>query len=231
MTKDLLIICPVRGRPGNDDRLHASWAASTTGRSELVFVADDDDQTPRPHRVIRLPRASVPVKVNAAVEMHPEYSFYMFVGDDVVFSQPWEDQLLSSCPGPLSLAWAYDGAQNQHLPCHPIMTRTLYRCLGWFFYPKLQHLFVDNALLDAVRYLGYEIGMGDKIWTWRRDILIEHLHADWGKAERDELYRGVDTLWARDRAVYQGTWLSQDLWPTVRKAKAEFLRLRNAAEI
>lgn len=221
--KDILILCPVRGRAGNDIRLLETWSKKTEGLSEVLFVCDDDDETPRNYECkVTIPRKNVPLKTNTAIELYPDYRFYMFVGDDVVFTQQWESQFISSCKHPASMVWAYDGAQYQHLPCHPMLSGNLVKALGWFFYPKLQHLYVDNVLLDIVRYLGYELGVGDQLWTWERDILIEHLHADFNKAPNDELYQSVDGLWAKDKHTYHQTWLKNDLWPTIRRLKEVF---------
>jgi len=104
MKKPILIICPTRGRVAPLLRMIESWQATTSGQSELVLVADDDDPAVEEWLPVvtgwgigvRIGmRMGFPVKANLVVHDNPDRLLYMSVDDDEVFRTPgWEERYL-----------------------------------------------------------------------------------------------------------------------------------------
>ena len=231
--KDILVVCPTRERHDLRQRMYDSWKTCTEERSDLLFVADADDSTPHVGETMVVQRGNLVEKMNAAVADRIDcgYRFMFFLGDDNVFCQPWESEVLSAAPEfPLSLQWTYDGFQVQHLPVHPMLSTKLCKLLGWFFYPKLKHYFVDNASLDFARYLGYELGVGDAAWRFHRNVLIEHRHVDTGKGKDDAVYAASRQRWNEDSWTYNNVWLRHELWQTVRRVCEAYKQEQRPAE-
>jgi hypothetical protein len=68
------------------------------------------------------------------------------------------------------------------------------RALGWWTPPGLFHCFADDAWEEIIARLGNR--------QYLRDIIVEHWHADNGKAERDATYRHAYGRLEADRRVW-----------------------------
>src|SRR5580704_18725084 len=103
--RDLLIITPTRGRPGNARRLADAVAATCTADTELLFAVDDDDASyddvPINAAMIRGPRKTCPAWSNwLAAEYGPGYRAVASLGDDhLPRTRGWDTLMLDALDG------------------------------------------------------------------------------------------------------------------------------------
>ena len=90
-----------------------------------------------------------------------------------------------------------DGHRTDRLLCMAIMTRWRYLQQGWMFHPDFFSVYSDNYFTDKA----YE----DGVVIERRDIVFEHLHPVFGKAEWDATYArsNSDKNFANGKATYE----------------------------
>jgi len=69
----------------------------------------------------------------------------------------------------------------------PIMTRALYKMLGYFFHPEYKSMHVDVDLFETCKKLG--------VIKYCPDLKFPHHHVSNGKAEMDETYRRSTAHW------------------------------------
>jgi len=212
--KEILIICPTRGRFEGATRLIKSWWETTSDRSDLVFVVDDDDEAGRllwrkqadMGVKVRLGlRMSYPMKTNLVVHDNPDRKLYMSVDDDAVFrTSGWEDRYLDiAASHEYAVIWANDLHNREASPGGFAITNALVRGLGWFAYPRVDHLEVDRVLGDLAKALG--------IAFYLDDVIIEHMHPVLGKSEIDQTYREHWATATTDRLIRNEYWEKREL--------------------
>jgi hypothetical protein len=195
---DLIILCPTRGRPEAAREAFESFrATSQLDGAEIMFVVDDDDPKlaeydAQPFLHLTLPAPGNMVKaLNEAAQwaltnLNP--SFIGFIGDDHRFRTPgWDVDfagvLIERGGG---MVYANDLARlDGDIPTQIVMSSAIVRALGWMGLPTCTHLYIDNAW----RVIGDEL----KMLFYMPDVVIEHLHPAFGKAEWDEGHKRVNT--------------------------------------
>jgi len=213
-SKEILIICPTRGRYEGATRLIKSWWETTSDRSDLVLIADDDDeagillweQRADLGVAVRLGlRMKMCVKVNLAVYENPNRKLYLFIGDDVIFrTSGWEDRFLDIAHARrYAIIWANDLHNQERMCVHWASTGPLVRFLGWMMYPRLYHLCTDSAILDLANTLG--------IGFYLPDVIMEHMHVVVGKSELDQTYLDAYAYSEDDRFVWEHLWRAKEL--------------------
>ena len=112
--------------------------------------------------------------------------------------------------GGQAIVYGNDLHQKEALATIPLIPASLINIVGYFAPPTLNHLHVDSVW-DA-------IGRGIGKLFYMPEIIIEHLHPDAGKAERDETYIEVNDS---DRAKQDGEnykkWLNEELPQIINK--------------
>lgn len=90
-----------------------------------------------------------------------------------------------------------DGHRTDRLLCMAIITRWRYLQQGYMFHPEFFSVYSDNYFTDKA----YD----DGVVIERRDIVFEHLHPIFGKAEWDETYArsNSDKNFANGKATYE----------------------------
>ena len=73
-----------------------------------------------------------------------------------------------------------DGYRTDNLLCMAILTRARYKAQGYLFHPEFFSMFSDNHFTDHA--------YADGVVIEAKNIVIEHLHPAFGKAEMDETY-------------------------------------------
>ncbi len=208
MKSDLLVVLPTRGRPGNLNRFIESFAATTELPSDLHIIADDDD-----HGVLNamisshaqmhvIPRASTAYKVNyAAVPGAKTHRAVMFLGDDNVFRTPgWDRRVIEELDimGGGMIHVNDLGGQEAFIPCNIAISSSIVNALGYFDHPSMNHFFVDNVWM--------ELGRGAGCIKYLPDVVIEHMHHIFGKAEFDQLYQETRQKWWSEDEAALATW-------------------------
>jgi len=90
-----------------------------------------------------------------------------------------------------------DGHRTDNLLCMAILTRARYEQQGFMFHPDFFSVYSDNYFTDKA----YD----DGVIVEARDIVFEHLHPCFGKAEWDETYArsNSDTNYQNGKATYE----------------------------
>ena len=202
---DMVWVVPTRGRPDNAVELRRWHAATSSGRSRLLFVVDSDDPeleayqaTGVPLRVVDNDRRGMTGPLNqVAVELAESYRYIGFMGDDHRPRSERFDQVLAEACGDFGLAYGDDLLQGENLPTAVVMTSNIVRALGYMVPPAQDHLYLDDFWLT----LGREL---DSI-TYRPDVVLEHVHPAAGKAASDEGYEAVNSeaMYDHDRAAFE----------------------------
>jgi hypothetical protein len=90
-----------------------------------------------------------------------------------------------------------DGHRTDSLLCMAILTSKRYKQQGFMFHPEFFSVYSDNYFTDKA----YQ----DGVIIEARDIVFEHLHPIFGKAEWDETYArsNSDKNFANGKATYE----------------------------
>jgi hypothetical protein len=195
---DFLILCPTRGRPEAARAAHESFrATSQLEGAEILFVVDDDDPSapeyakqgflhltqPAPGNMVKALNMAAAWAID---NLHPQ--FIGFIGDDHRYRTPgWDVDfagLLIERGG--GMVYGNDGNRvDGDIPTQIVMSTSIVKALGWMGLPGCTHLYIDNAW----RVIGDEL----KMLFYMPDVVIEHLHPAFGKADWDEGHKRVNT--------------------------------------
>jgi hypothetical protein len=203
-------VLPTLGRPEICQRALDSIIAVGCTTGGMVVV--DGDPDPR-YRELRLPPGWIRLEnahnrglldtLNWAFRTHPDEPWYGLLNDDFVIRTPGWDARLVAAAGALGFASSNDLWQaGQPAPgraggrmCGALaFGGNMLRALGWWTPPGLFHCFADDAWEEIATSLGNR--------QYLRDVIVEHWHADNGKAERDATYRHAYGRLEADRLVW-----------------------------
>lgn len=183
----LLIVVPSLGRPQNAARLLERFLSTTTYRdgAYLTFAVEDNDPT-----VLEYPYAYThPVKGGSmvqalnevAVEQASNFDYLAFLGDDTLPYDGWLPKIMEALQGKNnSIVYGNDLHHGENLPTSVFMDSNIVRTLGYMAPPNQKQIFVDN----------YWKALGEDLGTliYLDDVIIEHLHPNFGKAPSDASY-------------------------------------------
>jgi glycosyltransferase involved in cell wall biosynthesis len=186
---EMTILVPSRGRPENIIRLMDAWSTTTTRDTRLLVLVDDDD--PKLNEYLAIPNIDIQVgprlriggTLNAVAPIEATKCFAIgFMGDDhLPRTNGWDDRFLTALDGVgVGVTWGNDLYHGANLPTAVVMTSNIVTTLGYFVMPGGIHLFLDNFWLA--------IGRGIDSAHYLDDVIIEHIHPYFGKAEYDETY-------------------------------------------
>ncbi len=89
-----------------------------------------------------------------------------------------------------------DGHQRDNVITMSIMGRKYYERTGYIYHPDYKSLWCDVEATDVAKMLGKYVYLGDE------QILFDHLHPAWGKAENDQQYKNSESHWEEDKKTY-----------------------------
>ena len=192
---EITILVPSRGRPENIIRLMDAWGATTTRNTRLLVLVDDDD--PKLDEYLAIPNIDMQVgprlriggTLNAVAPIEATKCFAIgFMGDDhLPRTKGWDDRFLTMLKeAKVGVAWGNDLYHGANLPTAVVMTSNIVTTLGYFVMPGGIHLFLDNFWLA--------IGRGMDSAHYFDDVIIEHIHPYFGKAEYDETYTEANDI-------------------------------------
>jgi hypothetical protein len=197
--KDLLVIVPTRGRPGNVSRQQLAMMETRTTVADVLYAVDDDD----PHAMgyARLdgidlaigPRMRLVGTLNFhAARLSSQYRNIGFMGDDHLPRTAFWDQEVANSLGTGSprVVYGNDLFQGGNLATAAFMPSRMVEALGYMAPPELVHLYVDNAWMELGRSLD---GL-----VYREDVVIEHMHPFAGKGVMDPGYQEVNSAAVND---------------------------------
>ncbi len=200
---DLAVVVPTRNRPENIRELVKAFSETKTSRADLILVCDDDDPELNDYKQLpqeiacslfvfpREGKGMAKPLNRAARDLKDEYEYFAFMGDDHrPRTEHWDTDFIDALDAlGTGLVYGNDLHQGKGLPTAVAMTGDIVRALNGMVPPGFIHLYLDNFWLR----LGTDL---DKI-TYLPEIIIEHCHPFFGKAEMDEGYKDVN-----DPAVY-----------------------------
>lgn len=180
------ILCPTRNRPVRFAEMCASARNNAVGPIEiLAYQAIDDISVlagaDRVYRGERIPNSDTwNVLAGYAVG-----DIFMLCGDDVVFRTAGWDKIVEdhfvSIPDRISYAFGNDGSETgTTFGPHGFIHRNWYNAIGYFGARGYICDFIDKWLMDVAGM----VGRCNYV-----DVLIEHLHPVWNKADQDDTYR------------------------------------------
>lgn len=175
-----------RGRPAQAYKARATWLdrAFDADAIEHIYALDQDDETIGPfvtcRHVINHRRGPVAAWNEAAKFSRGEILIQL--SDDWDPPVHWDKLILQKFEGidhPAVLAVS-DGHRTDNLLCMAIINRNRYKQQGYMFHPEFFSMFSDNLFTDRA--------YADGVVIDAPEIVIEHLHPAFGKAEMDETY-------------------------------------------
>jgi hypothetical protein len=227
MPRDLLVIVPSRGRPGNVARLIRAIARTATAQTDLIFGFDDDDPSLRQNIAVTTawsdqmpvgvetgPRKSLGGWTNQiALTAAGDYRALASFGDDhVPQTCGWDKLLLAAIDGMGGVGIAYpdDGIRDDVGEAW-VMSSAIVRALGWMCEPSLQHWWVD----EVITVIGREAGC----LTYLPDVMVRHNHPAAGRGQFDATYWEAFEGVSRDKKAYE-TWRAQRMAADIATVRA-----------
>jgi hypothetical protein len=202
--KKISLIHATRGRCKQAVQARRLWfnKAKNPDAIEHIFGLDDDDMhsaflSVHNHAVAKGIGGCV-AAWNAAAEK-AQGEILIQLSDDWNPPMHW-DQIIIDAIGDTSESKVLaisDGHRTDKLLCMAILTRKRYQQQGFMFHPEFFSVYSDNYFTDKA----YQ----DGVIIEARDIVFEHLHPIFGKAEWDETYArsNSDKNFANGKATYE----------------------------
>jgi hypothetical protein len=201
----VLIVVPSRSRPEVSLEFYEEFKKNSV-ISDLMFGLDDDDvEYPRIPGVLYEvnPRKGMNGTLNEiAVKYADQYDYIGFLGDDHRPRTYGWDEILVNAVKDIKNGITYGRDMTQDGQASPICTfvildTNIIRKLGYMAPTSLKHLYLDNFWRD--------IGYSMSTLRYNHDVIVEHMHPAFHKAEWDEQYREVNApaVYEHDREAYQ----------------------------
>jgi hypothetical protein len=227
--RDLIVIVPSRGRPGNVARFVRAVAKTSTAQTDIVFGFDNDDPDLQksviaaqaaaqsagvPVTVITGPRKGLGAWTNElAATFVADYRALASFGDDhVPQTCGWDKLLLDAINdmGGCGIAYPNDGIRDD--VCEAVvLSSAIVGALGWMCEPTLKHWWVDNVWAD----LGREAGC----LRYLPDVIVRHNHPAAGRGQFDATYWEAFEGVAGDKQAYE-TWRAERMETDVATVRA-----------
>ena len=191
--KDLLVVVPSRGRPGNIAGLLDAMEATCEGDTTLVVGLDDDDPTWEDYPLgpiyeVRGGLRQVVAWINELAL--PEVDNYRWIGhfgdDNLPRTPGWDLRIMEALERtPFAFGNDLYPRAPGSLSCHVFTRSDVIKTLGYFGPPRIRHMYVDVA------WMAWGIRTGI---AYLDDVVIEHMHFTVGKSAHDEVYAASQAL-------------------------------------
>jgi len=175
-----------RGRPAMAYKARATWLdrAADPDAIEHIYALDPDDETIGPFVTCRhvINRGRGPVAAWNEAAWFSKGEILIQLSDDWEPPMHWDKLIIDSIgdTSKSSVLAVNDGHRTDNLLCMAILTRARYLQQGYLFYPEFFSVFSDNYFT----HMAYN----DEVVIEARDIVFEHMHPVFGKAEMDATY-------------------------------------------
>lgn len=215
----MIVIVPSRGRPQRAALMAASVKRTATGPVRVIVGVDPDDPKLDDYRrkvpdLLILPERLYYSGVLNAVarEVWDGDEILGAFGDDVLFRTRGWDAMVTKTLSTPGIAFPNDLAHGAGWPTAVFMSATIARALGYLALPRCRHQYVDNAW----KTLGDELG----VLRYMPDVVCEHLHPAYKKADMDATYHEVYGPHAPiDNAAFH-SWLEDGLPDDAERVRA-----------
>lgn len=210
------VLVPSRGRPDWLARtIRTAYDTATHQRRvEFVIWIDEDDTDDIDYafkarfsgpqdlpdgliRILRGPRTLLSECWNRCAEQ-ARGEILMHAGDDITFNTPGWDQRVreefAKLPDKIGLVFGDDLSTNfPDLATHGFLHRRWVETVGYFLPPLFSSDWNDVWISEVAKKVGRAVPMAD--------VVIEHHHYTFGKAERDKTHAEREERGARDDVV------------------------------
>jgi len=197
------LIHPSRGRAEKAKQTLNNWMLKSSGGNEIehILSIDSDDKELLIYtalfdsKMIIGPNDSVVSATNKAAEIATG-DILIYLSDDFDCPKDWDKLIVDKNLEGEWLLKVDDGLQRFYvgIVTIPIMSKSLYSRLGYFWHPSYKSQFVDRDLYYTVYSMGYLISAPD--------ITFQHNHYSNGKAEKDATYERNDANWETGKAIF-----------------------------
>ncbi len=200
------LIHPSRGRADKSFSTTKKWIENSGVELELVLSLDKSDRSINDYYLNYLDVAgimavndntSVVEATNKAAE-RATGDILIYLSDDFDCPPNWGLSVLKEFEGedrPLLLK-VHDNLQdfNARVLTIPIMNRSLYEKLGYFWFPEYKSMWVDCDLFETVSRMG--------ALKNAKHLVFPHEHHSIGKAPNDETYKASEANWDQGLKVF-----------------------------
>lgn len=202
MKQVISLLAPTRGRPEQALRLALSVLATAVNprRVEVLFYVDLDDPEKSNYidafeqaksQLEQFMRCQLlmgePIGISKAwneLAARSQGNLLIMAADDQTYNDAgWDDRLdqeIEKFPDQIFCMWFNDGHWGEKLCTFPIVSRKWCLTLGYFTTGLFECLYDDLWIMDLAKRLGR--------LHYISDVLTEHLHWSYGKAEIDATY-------------------------------------------
>lgn len=224
--KKTLAICCSRERPERMKETLKSMRETHTEPLDILLVVENDKHLSSYKKIEgvkflvseRDPKIKGAAPLwNMAFNLFPNYDYYVLVADDNIFrTKGWDKRMREKIDK--QNGWAVVHVNDLHkrgsLLSFFMTSGKLIKAVGFISIPGLIHLKVDVLW----QKIGGSIG---KIF-YLDDVIIEHVHPAFGKAEWDDLYRSInsDEVIYNDNDVYD-KWIKEEFPILVKSIKEQ----------
>lgn len=188
----ITLIHPSKGRPKKAFSTFQNWIDKSSGnyRIEHILSIDNDDFKPvylnsfddsQITFILSADNNSVVEATNRAANI-ANGKILVYLSDDFDCPENWDEYIVKKIGhADKVMLHINDGLQKMEntILTIPIMTRKLYKELGYFFYPEYKSIFCDNDLYHSTKQ--YMIDSPE--------LVFKHHHHSIGLSDHDETYK------------------------------------------
>ena len=200
MSFQISLIHPSRSRAAKAYTTANKWINEANVATQHIFSIDEDDPQAHLYRgfdmIVKMPNTCVVEAVNHAAESATG-DVLLYLSDDFTCYPNWGQDLKKVCE-------RYSGEYMikvddclqpflQEVLTIPVMSKALYKRLGYFFNPLYKSMWVDVDLYHVCMNLG--------VIKFHREIKYVHEHYCNGMSKRDETYNRSDAHFETGRII------------------------------
>lgn len=201
-------LLPSYNRPEKLARCLTSAAATKTTTPGLILIDEQDESRfSVPYGlpegwVVRVTKArAMADKVREVIDTL-DSTWVGLLNDDFNFvTDHWDQKLISKLDGK-NFVSPNDRQPDRRAFMLPVTATAwsmdLIKTVGFPIYPDgMKHLFIDNLWRD--------LGLATGCWRLCANVIVEHHHVLWGKAQMDQTHEAVynKKAWDYDEAIYK----------------------------
>jgi hypothetical protein len=211
MDKEVLVICPSRGRPQMLGEMIESFRR-TSKISQIIVCLDADDPLLSEYGKIPFPQqgewiytykeqlTTTEIINDTMKKCLGEFKFFSITNDDFIYhTDGWDEKLTEEIKshGKVGIAYGNDLLQGKQMPTTSVISREIVTALGWLQLPTLTHLYGDNVW----QHLGRAAGC----IHYRPDVIIEHRHYFSKKVPADATFQRTNShaMYNRDNQAFR----------------------------
>jgi len=200
------LIHPSRGRPQKALETFRYWMEKASGEHTIEHILSIDQDDPRAERyseqeygansLIFAGNNTCVVEATNKAAKFCKGDILVYLSDDFKCPQDWDKLIVQRTLGvPVFMLRVNDGYQpmENDVLTIPIMSRGLYKELGYFFYPEYRSMWVDCDLFHVTR----------PYMIVAPELVFKHEHPAAGFGRTDETYKRSEANWNQGKAIFE----------------------------